>query len=181
MRNLPGRSFCVGIALIALAAGGVFALDGPDQLSGIRLAWPLPDGVGRVVQGFGLDVGRDSGPLTMHDAVNIAALPGTPVLCPFPGRVVSAGFDPIQRSGGFVIIEHLDGGMFTAYRYLRTVTAAEGQRIRQGQEIGTIGATGAVDEPQLEMRVFAGDVIVDPLYLMRDSMPDAVRDWYGSR
>jgi murein DD-endopeptidase MepM/ murein hydrolase activator NlpD len=81
--------------------------------------------------GFGERVGG-------HDGVDVLARCGTPLRAVRAGRVVlrttdgAAGRHLVLRAGG---AEHV-------YMHLQDVAVAEGERVRAGDRLGTVGATG---------------------------------------
>jgi murein DD-endopeptidase MepM/ murein hydrolase activator NlpD len=89
-----------------------------------------------------------------HEGTDYAAAPGTPVLAAGDGTVLHAG-----RSGGYgnlIELRHLNG-ITTRYGHLRGFAAGlrAGERVRQGEIIGYVGATGLASGPHLhyEFRV----------------------------
>ena len=89
-----------------------------------------------------------------HEGTDYAAAPGTPVLAAGDGTVLRA-----ERSGGYgnlIELRHLNG-ITTRYGHLRGFAAGlhAGERVRQGEIIGYVGATGLASGPHLhyEFRV----------------------------
>ena len=95
-----------------------------------------------------------------HYGIDIAAPAGSPVVATTDGEVTLAEKD-IYYTGGTVIIDH-GMGVNGAYSHLQTVTVKVGQRVRQGQQIGTVGATGRATGPHLDWRLNWFDVRLDP-------------------
>jgi murein DD-endopeptidase MepM/ murein hydrolase activator NlpD len=83
-----------------------------------------------------------------HTGVDYAAPTGTPIRAPGDGKVAFRG-----RKGGYgnaIILQHT-GGITTLYGHLSKFakTAQVGQRVRQGEVIGFVGATGLATAPHL--------------------------------
>ncbi len=100
----------------------------------------------------------------MHRGLDFTAPRGTPVLAAGDGIVVRR-----SRNGSFgkyVEIEH-DANYATAYAHLsRYAEGLEpGARVRQGDVIGYIGATGLATGPNLHYEVLQNGEQVDPLRL----------------
>jgi len=103
-------------------------------------------------------------PRAPHYGLDIAAPAGSPVVASTDGEVVLAEKD-VYYTGGTVIIDH-GMGVNGAYSHLQTVTVKVGQRVKQGQQIGTVGATGRATGPHLDWRVNWFDVRIDPQRLL---------------
>lgn len=91
-----------------------------------------------------------------HDALDIMAARGTPVLAVADGRVEKL-FD--SERGGLTLYQFEPSGRFAYYyahldRYAAGI--AEGQALRRGEVIGYVGSTGnaAEDAPHLHFAIF---------------------------
>jgi murein DD-endopeptidase MepM/ murein hydrolase activator NlpD len=104
-----------------------------------------------------------------HLGVDYAAAVGTPVLAVADGAVVSAGSS--GASGRMIHLRHANG-YETYYLHLSSFAAGmrRGARVKQGDMIGRVGATGRVTGPHLDYRVSKNGVFVDPL-VERQKMP----------
>ncbi len=84
---------------------------------------------------------RDGG-MRVHDAIDIMAPRGTPVVAAAPGRIEKLF---VSRAGGNTIYQRsADAGLIFYYAHLDAYAPglAEGQVVRAGQQIGTVGFTG---------------------------------------
>ena len=114
---------------------------------------------GRVISVYGPAAGG-----THNDGINIAAPKGAPIVAADDGTVAYAG-NELRGFGNLVLIKHAEGWV-TAYAHCDTIAVHRGERVRRGQPIATVGATGSVDEPQLHFEVRRGTRALDPaLYL----------------
>ncbi len=87
---------------------------------------------------------RDGG-LRVHDAIDIMAPRGTPVLAAAPGRIEKLF---VSKAGGNTVYQRsADGALIYYYAHLDTYAPglADGQAVRAGQRIGTVGFTGNAD------------------------------------
>jgi murein DD-endopeptidase MepM/ murein hydrolase activator NlpD len=114
--------------------------------------WPV---AGEVVRDFG-----DSPGGVRNDGVNIAAAAGSEVAATAGGEVAYAGAE-VTALGNLVLIQH-PGGWISAYGHADTLLVKRGDRVRQGQPIARIGATGAAVRPQLHFELRKGKAPVDP-------------------
>lgn len=109
-----------------------------------KFAWPLR---GEILSSFGI-----KGTGQRNDGLNIRAPQGTPVLSSADGEIAYAG-NQVPTFGNLVLVKHADGWV-TAYAHLSSTSVKMRQQVKQGEQLGTVGATGGVNEPQLhfEMR-----------------------------
>lgn len=91
-----------------------------------------------------------------HDAIDILAPVGTPVLAAMPGRVEKLFLS--KDGGNTIYVRSADGMTMTYYAHLSAYAPdlAEGQQVRAGQVIGAVGSTGNADPaaPHLHFAVF---------------------------
>lgn len=99
-----------------------------------------------------------------HLGVDYAAPTGTPVWASAGGRITFRG--PRGAAGNCVIVAH-PGGMESVYMHLaRFARGLEaGQRVRQKQVLGYVGASGLASGPHLHFSVKLGGHFIDPLRL----------------
>ena len=83
--------------------------------------------------------------------MKIRAPAGEAVRAAAAGEVVYAG-DQVPGFGNLVLIKHADGWV-SAYGHLSRIDVKIQQRLGQGQQIGQIGASGGVGEPQLHFEI----------------------------
>lgn len=94
--------------------------------------------------------------------VDYATTPGTPVLAASDGTVTFAG-----HVGGSLHVTVLhDDGVRTTLSFLATTTVRRGQRVRQGDKVGTAAAS-------LHFGARVGDDYIDPLALLSRTRPRA--------
>lgn len=95
-----------------------------------------------------------------NDGINIAASEGEPVWAVADGEIVYVG-DELSGYGNMVILKHA-GRHTTTYAHLSQATVDKYDRVKQGDIIGYVGATGSVKSPQLYFAVRDGKESVDP-------------------
>ena len=78
----------------------------------------------------------------MHHGIDLAALKGTIVKASADGKVVTASTD-VPGYGSLVEIQHKKG-FSTRYGHLEQVLVANGDKVKKGDTIGTVGAKGNV-------------------------------------
>ena len=98
-----------------------------------------------------------------HLGVDIKADKATVVKAACEGTVKDIKNDP--RYGLTVIIEHANGYKTVYANLLTTEFVSEGEKVKQGQTIGTVGDTGVydiVDEPHLHFEILKDNENVNP-------------------
>lgn len=96
----------------------------------------------------------------MHKGTDFAAPTGTPIYAAGSGTVVSAGRN--GSFGNYVKIRH-NGEYHTAYAHMHRIKVKKGQRVRQGQVIGSVGTTGRSTGPHLHYEVHRNGRQVNPM------------------
>lgn len=81
-----------------------------------------------------------------HAGVDFPAAAGTAVFASQSGKVVLA--ELLYYSGNTVVIDH-GYGIYTMYAHLSKIGVQAGQRVKAGEELGKVGATGRVTGPHL--------------------------------
>ena len=114
---------------------------------------------GWVTSGFGYRISPYTNRPSMHQGLDIAALPGTPVRASGDGEVVYKGYD--EGYGNLISIDH-GYGMITRYGHNSKVFVEVGQKIKRGEVIATVGDTGRSTGPHLHYEVRLNDIPVDP-------------------
>lgn len=77
-----------------------------------------------------------------HAGTDIAALEGTSVKASSDGIVTLAEPD-LFYSGNVIVLDH-GNSLFTIYAHLQKMTVSKGDKVSQGEVIGTVGKTGRV-------------------------------------
>lgn len=98
-----------------------------------------------------------------HNGVDYAADAGTPVTAIYSGEVTRSELDPMW---GYVVEIALDSGYTARYANLENSAAVvAGQRVNQGDTVGTVGSTAMLENgelPHLHFEVRSGDKYIDP-------------------
>jgi septal ring factor EnvC (AmiA/AmiB activator) len=112
-----------------------------------RLPWPTE---GRVVSAYGAQVHPRFGTRTFRNGVDIEASEGRDVTAVFAGHVVYTGW--FKGYGNLIILDH-DNEYYTLYAHVADILVKEGDDVKQGQRIGTVGDTGSLEGPRLYFEV----------------------------
>jgi murein DD-endopeptidase MepM/ murein hydrolase activator NlpD len=116
----------------------------------------------RISSGFAMRLHPISGKWKKHAGVDLAAPTGTPIHASADAVVETAGF-----SGGYgnlVVLKHW-GGYTTAYGHMSRFAPGirKGSRVKQGDVIGYVGATGWATGPHLHYEFRVNNLAQDPM------------------
>lgn len=149
-------------ALVRIRTEAALIADRRDRDSpapGYRSGFRSP-AEGRVSGVFGSQRVLNGEPRAPHAGVDVAAPEGSPVAAAADG-VVSLAHPDMFFTGVTVMIDH-GHGLASVYAHLKDAAVREGQAVRQGEVIGSVGATGRATGPHLHWGVSWFDVKLDP-------------------
>ncbi len=99
-----------------------------------------------------------------HYGIDIAAKQGTMIKSSASGTVTMAE-DDLYYTGGTIIMDH-GHGISTIYSHLENVMVSVGDKINQGDIIGTVGSTGRSTGPHLDFRINWFQTRLDPMSVL---------------
>jgi len=94
-----------------------------------------------------------------HRGIDYGAPRGTPVYSAGDGKVIRSAYS--KYNGHHVFIQHANG-IVTKYLHFTKRKVKTGQRVRQGQTIGTVGSTGLASGPHLHYEFVVNGVHRNP-------------------
>ncbi len=125
---------------------------------------PVPERKTWLSSSFGWRIDPFTGRRAFHRGVDFAGRKGTPIYATADGFVSYAGKD--KYLGNTIIVAHRkkerdeqgqpyvrEGGYQTEYGHLDRIMVKQGQQIKRGQQIGTMGSTGRSTGPHLHYSV----------------------------
>jgi murein DD-endopeptidase MepM/ murein hydrolase activator NlpD len=95
----------------------------------------------------------------MHNGLDIAAAPGSPISAPADGVVSFAGYDP--GYGKLVSIDH-GYGVVTRFGHTSQIFVEVGQKVKRRDVVAAVGNTGRSTGPHCHYEVRVNGVPVDP-------------------
>ena len=101
-----------------------------------------------------------------HYGIDIAADKGTHIKSSANG-IVTMAEDDLYYTGGTIIMDH-GHGISTIYSHLENVLVSVGDKINQGDIIGTVGSTGRSTGPHLDFRINWFQIRLDPLSVLNN-------------
>ena len=99
-----------------------------------------------------------------HYGIDIAAKQGTMIKSSGAG-VVTMAEDDLYYTGGTIIMDH-GHGISTIYSHLENILVSVGDKINQGDIIGTVGSTGRSTGPHLDFRINWFQTRLDPMSVL---------------
>lgn len=98
-----------------------------------------------------------------HHGVDYAAPSGTPVFTIGDGTVIKKGYEK-AGGGNYIKVKH-NANYTTTYMHLKGFAKgiSVGTRLKQGDLVGYVGATGLATGPHLDFRVYKNGVAINPL------------------
>ncbi len=113
----------------------------------------------RIIENFGVRREINGELAGYHRGIDISGDIGTKVFASNSGVVRIARKFTLE--GNLVVIDHGEG-IFSIYAHLQKIKVAEGDFVKKGQVIGTIGRSGRATGPHLHFGIKVGKVDVNP-------------------
>jgi murein DD-endopeptidase MepM/ murein hydrolase activator NlpD len=99
-----------------------------------------------------------------HRGVDYAGGTGSPILAPAAGRIEVVGYekDGFKVHGNWIGLNH-GQGVESIFIHLQSIQVKPGEFVQAGQQIGTLGSTGAATGPHLHWGLYVNGKSVDPV------------------
>ena len=124
----------------------------------------------RLASGYGMRVHPIYKVRRMHYGVDFTAPRGTPIFATGDGVVSRV----IRQFGGYgreIIIDH-GFGYKTRYAHMQDFTVKKGDKVKRGDQIGTVGNTGLSTAPHLHYEVRKDNKKVNPVHYFFQDLND---------
>jgi murein DD-endopeptidase MepM/ murein hydrolase activator NlpD len=144
-------------------------------LSGVPTS--MPAAVASLTSNFGYRADPFTGQGAMHAGIDFRGEYGAPILAAANGTVSFVG-----GRGGYgncVEITHANG-LVTRYAHLSKFRVAQGQKVKRGFQIATMGSTGRSTGTHLHFEVRLHDQAVNPLKFL-EAQPDVLKTQTATR
>lgn len=149
----PSRSSSKSSPSSSTASSSPPKTSSPVSTGPVQWQWPAD---GKLLERYSTAAGGRRG-------IAIGGREGSPVRAAAGGRVVYRG-SGLTGYGNLLIIKHNDRWL-SAYAHNRKLLVKEGERVRAGQEIATMGASGT-QHTQLHFEIRKDGQPVDPIKLL---------------
>lgn len=130
--------------------------------------WPV---TGRISGVYGSQRILNGKPRAPHWGVDIAAPVGAPIHAPAAGTVTLA--EDLYFTGWTVILDH-GHGLSSVFMHMSAVSVKPGRRLKKGEELGKLGATGRATGPHLHWGMNLFKTRLDPA-LLAPPMLESIR------
>lgn len=137
--------------------------DQKSLLASTPSIWPAR---GWVTSDFGQRLDPYTADRMMHAGMDIAAEPGKPIYAPSNATVVYAG--PEGSYGNIIVLDH-GYGIKTRYGHLAELFVKAGDKVKRGEQVGSVGTTGRSTGPHLHYEVRVNGIPQNPRkFLLED-------------
>ncbi len=101
--------------------------------------------------------------LNVHRGIDLRGKTGEPVFSIGDGTVAIA--EAMYYEGNFVVIDH-GNRIFSYFMHLNSFSVKEGDVVKAGQSVGTVGSTGLSTAAHLHVSLVMQDINIDPLSVL---------------
>jgi murein DD-endopeptidase MepM/ murein hydrolase activator NlpD len=119
--------------------------------------WPVN---GQISSAFGMRRHPVTTLRSFHNGIDIKARRGTNIVAPAAGIVITAG-----RAGllGRMVKIKTYSGKYLYFGHLQKISCKKGDKIKSGQVIGTVGASGRATGPHLHFSIKCSGKYLNPI------------------
>lgn len=143
----------------SLHDGSLGTPDSGDPLT--SMAAPVP---GEVTSPFGMRLHPVEQVEKFHYGVDIAGPEGEKIKAACAGEVAEVGSD--DTNGNYILLKHSDT-IYTYYAHCEKTLPVQGDKVKAGQVIATMGSTGQTTGTHLHFEIREGDNSLDPQAFIR--------------
>ena len=119
-----------------------------------------------LVCGYGNQINPFNKLLYRHTGVDLSAEKGSDVLSAGAGKVLIISKSTLPTGlGNHIVVDH-GNGYKTTYAHLQEIKVYQGQKVGQGQVIGTVGISGGVIAPHLHFEIAKNDKPCNPIQFL---------------
>ena len=126
-----------------------------------------------LASGFGNQINPFNKRLYRHNGIDIICEHGTEVQATGRGTVIHAVTSDVPGGkGSYVVIEHTNGYR-SRYSHLSEITVRYGQKVKQGETIGTVGSSGSAVAPHLHYEVLRNGKVINPILFFIEDLSES--------
>lgn len=136
-----------------------------ERMTSMPAIMPIAKDKCKIVSGFGYRFHPILKNWRLHTGIDLTAQTGTPIYATGDGVVRVSGRNPEGFAGYGVVVEIDHGfGFQTLYAHMSATKVKSGQRVKRGEQIGTVGSSGMSTGAHLHYEVILNGKRVDPVY-----------------
>lgn len=136
-----------------------------DRIASMPAIMPIPKNQCKLVSGFGVRYHPILKYRRMHTGIDLTARKGTPVYATGDGTVSVAGKSLQGYSGyGVICVINHGYGFQTLYAHLLSLNVKPGQKVKRGEQIGSVGTSGLSQGYHLHYEVHQNGKKVNPIF-----------------
>lgn len=159
--------------ILRVAAEEAKKNQGNFKYTGGKLEWPCPS-YKRISSYFGTRGSPLAGGSSNHKGIDISSYNGSPILAAEAGQVIkvvkgcSHNYGKSRSCGcgggygNYVMVSH-GGGLVTIYAHCSSISVSNGQTVSRGQQIASVGSTGASTGFHLHFGTALNGTYVNPM------------------
>ena len=122
-----------------------------------------PIKAGSITSKFGYRISPITNEYSLHSGLDIATRENTEIHSAYDGVVIKAEYHEIN--GNYVVIEH-SNTLKTTYNHCNKLFIKEGEKVKKGDVIALVGATGYATGNHLHFEVLLNGKYINPLYVL---------------
>lgn len=127
----------------------------------IELAKPLNDG--KISSYFGYRISPITNKYSLHSGLDIAAEENSKIYAVYDGIVEKAEYNDIN--GNYIVIRH-SNTLKTTYNHCNKLLVKAGERIKTGDCIALVGATGYATGNHLHFEIIVNGKYINPVWVL---------------
>lgn len=127
----------------------------------VKLKNPLNDG--NVSSHFGYRVSPITKKYSLHTGLDVATTENSEIYAAYDGIVEKAEYNTIN--GNYIVLKHSDT-LKTTYNHCNKLLVKEGERVKIGECIALVGATGYATGNHLHFEIIVNGKYINPLWVV---------------
>ncbi|PCK32449.1 M23/M56 family metallopeptidase [Pseudoalteromonas piscicida] len=160
----PSNAILFGLCMLFTSGLGYANLQWTAGTTIISKAWAYPVVNPEITSKFGhISNFRHN---KAHQGLDLGGNIGEPAMAVASGTVIIADDKTLPKNYGKVVLISHGNGYQSLYAHLDSVNVVAGEKVSQGEVIGTIGETGRVTGPHLHLEALHNNTRIDPLSLL---------------
>lgn len=116
---------------------------------------------------FGYRISPITNKYSLHTGLDIACSKNSPIFAVYDGVIEKADYN--NARGYYVIIKHSDT-LKTTYNHCNKLLISENEKVKKGEKIALVGATGYATGNHLHYEVLLNDKYINPVWVLENEI-----------